>query len=86
MTRTLHIEYDDALLKALNVSAEEFDKEARHALAAKFYEIGRLSSGHAAQLAGMGRVEFLMSLSQIGVATSNLDIDDLREELAFGGG
>jgi predicted HTH domain antitoxin len=48
--------------------------------------LGRLSSGYAAQLAGMGRVEFLMSLSQIGVATSNLDIDDLREELAFGRG
>jgi predicted HTH domain antitoxin len=86
MTRTLKITYGDELLKALNVSAEEFGREARHALAAKLYEMGRLSSGYAAQLAGMGRVEFLMSLSQIGVATSNLDIDDLREELAFGRG
>jgi predicted HTH domain antitoxin len=80
MAKTLHIDYDETLLKALKLSEAEFDREAKFLLAAKLYELGRVSSGKAAAFCGMGRVEFLLSLSRIGVNASNLEEDALDEE------
>ena len=60
-----------------------FDEEARFLLAAKLYEVGRLSSGLAANLCGKGRVDFLLALPRIGVAMSNLQPEDLDSEVEF---
>jgi predicted HTH domain antitoxin len=83
LTHQLTIEYDAALLAALNLSRAEFDREARFMMAAKFYELGKLSSGNAAKLCGMERVEFLMALHRIGVNFSNLTEEDAEQELNF---
>lgn len=83
MSHTLIIEYDDALLFSLGVAPEEFSNEAKFLLAAKLYELGRLSSGQAAKLAGKSRVDFLFSLSQIGIPTSNLRPEDAATEIEF---
>jgi predicted HTH domain antitoxin len=40
----------------------EFEREAKMAMAVKLFELGKLSSGMAANLVGMQRVEFLLSL------------------------
>jgi predicted HTH domain antitoxin len=48
-------------------SVEEFVREAKLLLALKLFELGRLSSGRAAEMAGMGRVEFLFEAGQAGV-------------------
>jgi predicted HTH domain antitoxin len=80
MTKTLHIKYDEALLKALKLSEAEFDREARFLIAAQFYESQRLSSGRAAKLCGMGRVEFLLELSRRGMKVSNMSDDALDQE------
>ncbi|HEX4950277.1 MAG TPA: UPF0175 family protein, partial [Blastocatellia bacterium] len=45
MTHTLTIEYQDDLLFRLGISREQFSTEAKLLLAAKLYEMGRLSSG-----------------------------------------
>jgi predicted HTH domain antitoxin len=83
MQNTLTIEYADDLLFALGVSDKEFTEEAKLLLAAKLYEMGRISSGQAARLAGKSRVEFLFSLSRLGVPMSNLREEDLNDELNF---
>lgn len=83
MQNTLTIEYTDELLFTLGVSDKEFSEEAKLLLAAKLYEMGRISSGQAARLAGKNRVEFLFSLSRLGVSMSNLKEEDLKEELNF---
>ncbi len=83
MTHTLTIEYQDDLLFRLGINREQFSAEARFLLAAKLYELGRLSSGEAARLAGKGRVEFLFALTQIGVSVSNLREEDANIELGF---
>lgn len=80
---TLTIEYTDDLLFRLGVSRESFSDEAKFLLAAKLYELGRLSSGEAARLAGKSRVEFLFALSNIGLPMSNLREENLAEELGF---
>ncbi|MGC2237824.1 MAG: UPF0175 family protein [Pyrinomonadaceae bacterium] len=83
MQNTLTIEYADDLLFTLGVSDKEFTEEAKLLLAAKLYEMGRISSGQAARLAGKSRVEFLFSLSRLGIPMSNLREEDLKDELNF---
>jgi predicted HTH domain antitoxin len=46
--------------------------------AVKLYEMGRLSSGRAAELAGMSRVEFLLNLSRYKVFPLTAELDDLE--------
>ncbi|MBI2217165.1 MAG: UPF0175 family protein [Candidatus Rokubacteria bacterium] len=86
MTHTLKVDYEDDLLLSLGLSADEFSREARLLLAAKLYELGRLTSGQAARLAGVGRVELLMSLARLGVAACNLRAEDAETEFRFGHG
>lgn len=47
----------------------------------KLYELGRLSSGAAANLAGIPRVVFLNKLADYGVPTFRLTADELAEDL-----
>jgi predicted HTH domain antitoxin len=67
----------------LSVTPEQFAAEAKFLLAAKLYELGRLSSGQAARLAGKERVEFLFALRSVNLPTSNLTPDELEQELNF---
>jgi len=83
MQNTLTIEYTDELLFTLGISDREFSEEAKLLLAVKLYEMGRISSGQAARLAQKSRVEFLFSLSRLGVPMSNLKAEDLAAELNF---
>ena len=52
------------------------------AMAVKLFEMKRLSSGMAAQLAGIDRVSFLMSLDPYGVPMQNLSLEELELDLA----
>lgn len=83
MSRTLTIEYGEEVLLGMGMSPAEFSAEARLLLAAKLYELGRLTSGQAASMCGKGRADFLLSLARIDVATSNLREEDAEDELAF---
>jgi len=83
MQHRMTIEYGDDVLFSSGLTRGEFDEEARFLLAAKLYELGRLSSGQAAKLCGKGRVDFLLSLPRIGVSISNLRPEDLEAEVGF---
>lgn len=83
MAKSFIIEYGEDLLFSLGLSQEDFAEEARFLLAAKLFEMGRLTSGQAAKLAGKGRMAFLLSLPRIGVSMSNLRKEDAEEEIAF---
>ncbi len=52
----------------------------RMAAAAKLFEMGRLSSGAAARLAGIPRTLFLTRLGDYGVDTFRLTEEDLQKE------
>lgn len=83
MSHILTIPYDDSVLLESSLPRDEFEREARFLLAAKLFELGRLSSGKAAELSGMGRVEFLVSLRRIGTSMSNLRPEDADDEVSF---
>jgi predicted HTH domain antitoxin len=65
------------------MSPSEFASVAKFLLAAKLYEMGRLTSGQAAKLCDKGRLDFLLSLPRVGVSISNLRTEDGDEEIAF---
>lgn len=52
-------------------------------MAGKLFELGRLSSGRAAQMCGMECVEFLLSLPRIGISSVNLTEEDADDEIRF---
>ena len=78
---TLEIDYPSSLPDALQRSQEQFEREAKMAMAVKLFEMKRLSSGIAARLAGMDRVSFLLSLHRYGVAMIDLDEKELQSDL-----
>jgi predicted HTH domain antitoxin len=78
----VNISIPDDAMAALNLSPSEAAEEFRFAAAAKLYELGRLSSGAAASLAGVPGTVFLKRLSEYGVAALRLDEDELRQDLS----
>ena len=76
----LTIRIPDEVLVASGQSREDFLGEASLLLAAKLFETGRLSSGQAARMCGMGRVEFLFAVGRLGVPVADLDEADMVGE------
>jgi predicted HTH domain antitoxin len=59
-----------------------FAHELRLLAAVKLYELGRLSSGRAAELANMPRVEFLLTLNRYKVFPFAAELNDLEQHYA----
>lgn len=76
------VEYPENLPDALQMSRGEFEREARLAMAVKLFETGKLSSGQAARLAALSRVDFLHELSRFGVSSIQVDVAELENDLA----
>ncbi|WP_197064856.1 UPF0175 family protein [Leptolyngbya sp. KIOST-1] len=67
---------------ALNTSLAAMGEEVRLAAAVKLFELGRLSSGAAATLAGIPRTVFLTKLADYSVNTFNLSEAELTNDVA----
>jgi predicted HTH domain antitoxin len=79
---TLSIQLADEALRALSSDPDEAAAEVRMAAAAKLYELGRISSGAAAELAGLQRVAFLARLKDFGVSAMALSEAELVGDAA----
>jgi hypothetical protein len=64
---TFTVDVPDTMLRALDVSPAEASAKLRLAAAMKFYELGELSSGAAAELAGIPKPVFLTRLADFGI-------------------
>lgn len=79
--RMLTIPYSDDLLRSLKTTSEEFESEARLLLAVKLYEIGKVSTGKAAELAGLSRVELFFALGRFGLSPIGVEPHELEQDL-----
>lgn len=75
---TLTIEYPDEILLSLKGTKDDFSHELKTA-AVKLYELGKLSSGKAARLAGTDRISFLKTLGKYQVSISTLE--EFKEDI-----
>ncbi len=77
----LNIHYPQNWLDVLHLNKESFEDEAKMAMAAKLFELKRLSSGMAAKLVGVSRVQFLLNLYKFNVAMIDLDKEELLTDI-----
>lgn len=64
------------------MTKQEFAAEVRLMAALKMFELGKLSCGKAAQLAGIPRVEFFEMCGRHQVPIMNYSADEIEAELA----
>ena len=78
--KPLVVEYPEELPGLLKMTEEQFAVEVRFLAAAKLFELGKLSSGKAAAMAGLGG-EFLHKLGGYGFHAINLHDEQIDAEL-----
>jgi predicted HTH domain antitoxin len=82
--RQIVIDVPEKVLLAEKTNEAAFAREVRMLAAVKLYELGRLSSGRAAELADVSRVEFLLTLERYRVFPLEAELQDLEGEHGCG--
>jgi predicted HTH domain antitoxin len=75
------LEYPDNLALAVQTTPEELQAQIRLMAALKMFELGKLSSGKAAELAGMTRVEFFEMCGRYRVSLFGYSAEELEAEM-----
>ena len=79
--KQMTIDYPDDLELAVQTTTEEMQAQIRLMAALKMFELGKLSSGKAAELAGLSRVEFFDLCGRYRVPVFNYLPEELESEL-----
>jgi predicted HTH domain antitoxin len=74
------IEMPEGALASLRKDPESFARELRLAAAIKWYEVGEVSQGRAAEIAALSRQEFLAALARYGVSPFQYTAQEAIEE------
>ena len=77
----ISVSYPETLAFSLKMQNSEFEREIKTASLVKFYELGKVSSGLAAKILGVSRIEFLDRLAIYGVSAYT-DADELEADIA----
>ena len=77
----LTIDYPEGLETAVSTTQQEFGDQIRLMAALKMFELGKLSSGKAAQLAGISRVAFFEMCGRYQVSIFNYSGEEIKAEL-----
>ena len=80
-TEELTIRYPAGLERAVHLTKAEMEQHLRLMAALKMFELGKLSSGKAAELAGMSKAEFFEACSIYRVSLFNYADDEIETEL-----
>ncbi|KXK37571.1 MAG: hypothetical protein UZ16_OP3001001061 [Candidatus Hinthialibacteria bacterium OLB16] len=78
----LHVTLDlpDEVLTALKTSPEKFVHEMRIAAAVKWYELGMVSQGRGAEIAGLNRSRFMEACSRLSISPFQTSPSELEKE------
>lgn len=80
--QTIQVQLPEAVFSALRKSPDDFVQEMRIAAAVKWYELGDVSQGKAAEIAGLTRADFITALSRYKVSVLQYTPEELALELA----
>lgn len=77
----LKIKYPAGFENAVHLTKAEMEQHIRLMAAFKMFELGKISSGKAAELAGMSRVEFFEACGRYHISVVNYPPDELEKEI-----
>jgi predicted HTH domain antitoxin len=80
-TEELKIKYPSGFEHAVHMTKEEIEQHIRLMAALKMFELGKISSGKASELAGMSRTEFLEACDRYRVSIFNYPDDEAETEI-----
>ena len=84
MEEALTIQVSQEIREMLNRTPEEMARDVRLYAALMLFRLGKLSSGAAAEMAGVPRVTFLDLCAEYDIPISQITGVDLQKELAGG--
>lgn len=83
MSGFISIEYPEFLANSLRMKGKDFENEMKISSLVKLYELGKLSSGTAAKVLGVSRIDFLDILAKYKVSSLGYyDINDINEDIS----
>lgn len=75
------VDLPEEVQQALNRTQGEIGRDVKLYAALMLYQLGKLSSGMAAQMAGIPRVEFLQLCGEYGISVFQYTPEELEAEL-----
>lgn len=78
--KTLQIHLPDDLDLSAGSTSEELEALARVTFAVRLFEMGKVTSGQAAEVAGLPRRRFLLELADHGIPAVSWDQEELEAE------
>lgn len=83
MEGVIQVEYPESLANSLKLSEKEFEREMKTSSLVKLFELGKVSSGTAAKVLGLTRLDFLELLATYKIsALGSYAPGDVREDIA----
>ena len=80
--KTVSIQLPETAFSALRKDPQELAREMRIVAAVKWYDLGEISQGQAAEIAGLNRAEFINILSRYKVSPFQYSVAEVMEEIA----
>ena len=80
-TEELKIKYPSGFEQAVHMTKGEMEQHIRLMAALKMFELGKISSGKAAELAGMSRIDFLETCARYNVSVFNYAPDEVESQI-----
>ena len=79
----INVEYPKSLANVLKLKGNDFVTEIKTSSIVKLFELGKISSGTAAKVLGLSRLDFFELLTSYNVSVlGHYDEDDLSEDIS----
>ena len=82
MQQAIQITYPKSLADSLKMNLKDFENEMKMSALAKLFELGKVSSGTAAKVLGISRIEFIDRMASYQVSVLQYSsLDELNEDI-----
>ena len=78
---TVSFELPEDVFSSVRKDPDSFARELRLAAAVKWYEMGLISQGRAAEISGLSRSQFILALGRFEVSAFQYDVTEIIEEV-----